>query len=138
MTVFGEKMQAFFWSELQIAPIYSIFEGVSKYSCMTRSLVSSDRWSFPIPFPSSIGFTVVKNTACLPLLRLFPPGIDPFLIRNSIHSRSRRGRCTRQILSEIVPCLAMLDQWHYLLNVLDLLEGTGIDWKSSDSRKYSV
>ena len=34
----------------------------------------------PIPSPSSIGFTVVKNTACLPLLRLFPPGINPFLI----------------------------------------------------------
>ena len=27
----------------------------------------------------SIGFTVVKNTACLPFLRLFPPGIIPFL-----------------------------------------------------------
>ena len=27
-----------------------------------------------------IGFTVVKKTACLPLLWLVPPGINPFLI----------------------------------------------------------
>ena len=31
-------------------------------------------------YSSSIGFIVVKNTACLPLLRLFPPGVNPFLI----------------------------------------------------------
>ena len=29
---------------------------------------------------SSIGFTTVKNTDCLPLLRLCPPGINPLLI----------------------------------------------------------
>ena len=58
------------------------FEGVSKYSCTERSLVSSSHVKFsPIQFPSSIGFTIVKNTACLPLLRLFPPGINPFLIK---------------------------------------------------------
>ena len=57
------------------------FEGVSKYSCVARSLVSSDRVEFhPIPFPSSIGLTAVNNTACLPLLRLFPPEIHPFLV----------------------------------------------------------
>ena len=33
-----------------------------------------------MPCTSSIGVTVVKKTACLPLLRLFPPGINPFLI----------------------------------------------------------
>ena len=33
-----------------------------------------------MPCTSSIGFTVVKKTACLPLLRLVPPGINPFLI----------------------------------------------------------
>ena len=38
------------------------------------------RGVYSIPFSSSIGFTLVKNTACLPLLRLFPPGINPFLI----------------------------------------------------------
>ena len=34
----------------------------------------------PKPYTSSIGFMVVKKTACLPLLRLVPPGIYPFLI----------------------------------------------------------
>ena len=33
-----------------------------------------------MPCTSSIGFTVVKNTACLPLLRLFPPGVNPFIL----------------------------------------------------------
>ena len=33
-----------------------------------------------MPYSSSIGFTVVQNTACLPLLKFFPPGINPFLI----------------------------------------------------------
>ena len=32
-----------------------------------------------MPYTSSIGFTVVKKTAC-PLLRLVPPGINPFRI----------------------------------------------------------
>ena len=34
-----------------------------------------------MPYTSSIGFTVVKNTVCLPLLRLFPPGINTFRIQ---------------------------------------------------------
>ena len=34
----------------------------------------------PKPYTSSIGFMVVKKTACLPLLLLVPPGIYPFLI----------------------------------------------------------
>ena len=38
------------------------------------------RGSSPMRFSSSIGFTAVKNTACLPPLRRFPPGISPFLI----------------------------------------------------------
>ena len=33
-----------------------------------------------MPKMSSIGFTVVKKTACLPPLRLVPHGIDTFLI----------------------------------------------------------
>ena len=38
-------------------------------------------WNFtPMPYTSSIGFTVVKKTACLPLLRLVPTGINPFLV----------------------------------------------------------
>ena len=32
-----------------------------------------------MPYTSSIGFTVVKKTVCLPLLRLAPPGINPIL-----------------------------------------------------------
>ena len=34
----------------------------------------------PTQFSSSIGFTIVTNTDCLPLLRLCPPGINPLLI----------------------------------------------------------
>ena len=34
----------------------------------------------PVPCTSSIGFTVVKNTACLPHMRLFLHGISPFLM----------------------------------------------------------
>ena len=33
-----------------------------------------------MPYTSSIGFNVDKNTVCLPLLRLVPPGINPFLL----------------------------------------------------------
>ena len=33
-----------------------------------------------MPKTSSIAFTVVNKTACLPLLRLVPPGLNPFLI----------------------------------------------------------
>ena len=32
----------------------------------------------------------------------------------------------------------MQDQLHYLLNVLELLESTGIDWKSLDSRNIET
>ena len=57
------------------------FEGVSKYSCMVQFLVFVKlRGVFTILFPCSIEFTVVKNTACLHLSRLFPLGISPFLI----------------------------------------------------------
>ena len=35
----------------------------------------------PMPYPSSIGFTVVKKAACLPLLRLVLPWINPFVIQ---------------------------------------------------------
>ena len=34
----------------------------------------------PMPYTSSIGFTEVKNAACLPLLRNFPPGTNPLLV----------------------------------------------------------
>ena len=45
-------------------------------------LVTFSELSEPCPMPctSSIGPIVVKKTACLPLLRLVPPGINPFLI----------------------------------------------------------
>ena len=34
----------------------------------------------PMPYTSSIGFNVVKKTACLPPQKLVPPGINPFLV----------------------------------------------------------
>ena len=41
-------------------------------------------------------------------------------------------------LSVPIHCLAMQDQQHCLLNVLELLEDTGIDWKSLDSRNIEI
>ena len=58
------------------------FEGVSKYICMARSLVSPDRMEL-LPYPF-----VVKKTICLPL------SIHYWLL-NAFHLRSRRGRCTQ-------------------------------------------
>ena len=84
VTSFGKKMQAFLLSELQIAPkccILKAFPGI---------LVWSDSWflqvarGFSIQFSSSIGFTLVNNIACLPLLRLVPSGFNPFLITEFI------------------------------------------------------
>ena len=83
-----------------------------------------------IPLSSSIGFVIVKNTDCLPLLRLRPPGINPFLIMHV--TCSRRGTCTQSVLLVTVHSLATQDQVHSLLNVLELLEGTGSGWKSLD------
>ena len=55
--------------------------GVSKYCCMEKmfGFVKSIEVS-STQFSSSIGLTVVKNTDCLPHLRLCPPGINPLLI----------------------------------------------------------
>ena len=53
---------------------------VSKYFCMEQSSALSSRMEVPsTQFSSSIGFTIVKNTDCLPRLRLCPPGINPLL-----------------------------------------------------------
>ena len=59
---------------------------------------------------SSIGSTVVKKTACLPFLRLFPHELMHFFSWNSIHSRSRPERCTQYNLLVTVQCLATQDQ----------------------------
>ena len=95
-------------------------EGVSKYSCIARSLVS-------------IGFTVVKKTAFLPLLRLVPPEINPFLTVESDVVDALGNPFDNSTMS----CNAEYQQ-HYLLNVLELLEGTGIDWKILDSRNVDT
>ena len=42
--------------------------------CVEQSLPCQVAWSF------LLGFTIVKNTDCLPRLRLCPPGINPLLI----------------------------------------------------------
>ena len=58
------------------------FEEVSKYFCEKRpflGLVKSHGVSSVLSSQST-GFTAVRNTDCLPLLRLLPPGINPFLI----------------------------------------------------------
>ena len=76
VTVFG-KISSLSLERASNCTEISFFEGVSKYACMVRSLVSSSRVEFlSVPFPSSIGFTAVKNTACLHLLKLLPPGIN--------------------------------------------------------------
>ena len=53
---------------------------ISHKYCMLQAFPRWVAWRFSILFPSSTGFTVVKKTACLPLLRLVPPGINSFLI----------------------------------------------------------
>ena len=73
-------MQAFLLSDLQIAPTYSFLKRFRVFLNGAILGFVKSRGVSPILFPSSIGFTVVKNTACLPLFRLFPPGSNPFLI----------------------------------------------------------
>ena len=54
------------------------FESVSKYFCMARFLLVTSLIGFlPSHLDLSIGFTILNNTACLPVLRLTPPGIFP-------------------------------------------------------------
>ena len=54
---------------------------VSNYSCMDQSLALSSRTKFPpYNFHLPSGSLYVKNTDCLPRLRLCPPGINPLLI----------------------------------------------------------
>ena len=74
------KLQISRLDELQIAPIYCVLK------VSPSVLVRHDLWFCqiarvsPKPHPSSIGYTVEKKTACLPLFRLDLPGINPFLI----------------------------------------------------------
>ena len=116
-----------------------VFEDVPKYCCVGRSLVSSDGMEFlpyHIRFPSgSLQWRRPRVFLSWGFLLL---ELINFLSWNSTHSRSQRGRCTRWILSVTVRCLSMQDQQHYLLNVLDMLEGTGIDWNSLVSRNIKI
>ena len=74
------KLQSSLLSKFQIAPIYRILMRFSSFfygailGFVKSHGVSSKQLS------SSIGFTTVKNTDCLPLLRLCPPSINPLLI----------------------------------------------------------
>ena len=74
------KLQAFLLSELQIAPKYCILKAFPSIRAWRDPWFRQIAWSPSMPYTSSNGFTVVKKTACLPLLRLVPPGINPFLI----------------------------------------------------------
>ena len=57
------------------------FDEVSKYLCMVRSLACPSCIEFLTYFDRRpIRFTAVKNTDCLSLSRLLPPGINPLLI----------------------------------------------------------
>ena len=61
VTVFG-KLASLSLERASNCTKIPYFESVSKYSCMVRYQVSSDRVEFhPTPYASSIGFTVVKN-----------------------------------------------------------------------------
>ena len=64
--------KVFFLSELQkcTKKILNVF-GVSKHSFEGRPLASLPRVRFTQVISSSIGFTVVRNTVCLPFLKLF-------------------------------------------------------------------
>ena len=79
VTVSGKNCKPFL-SELQIAPMYCILTRFP--STLYGAILGFVKWRGVslIPYTSSIGFTAVKRTACLRLLRLFPSGINPFLI----------------------------------------------------------
>ena len=91
----------------------------------------------PIPSSSAIGFTAVKNTDCLHFLRL-PPGINPCPIIefNSLAFPTRLMYSLKPFGNSILSCNS--GSIAFSVNVLELLEGTRIDWKSLDSSKIGI
>ena len=67
------KQQSFLLNEFQIEPIYCILMTFPSIFVWNNPCLVTSHGVSPIPFSSFIGFTVLKNTACFPLLRLFPP-----------------------------------------------------------------
>ena len=74
VTAFG-KIAAFSLGRTSNCTKILYFESVSKYSCVARSLFCQIACSF-----SHATYVVHRIHACLPLLKLFPPAINPFLI----------------------------------------------------------
>ena len=80
VTSFGKKCKPFSWASFKLhqnAVFWRRFQ-VFLYGAIL-GFVRSHGVS-PMPCTSSIGFTEVKKTACLPLLKLVPPGFNSFLI----------------------------------------------------------
>ena len=100
------------------------------------ALLACDKSHWISPRPSWLynGFTTVKNTTYLPVLRLTPPGIKPCMISllTSILFRFRREKYSRWNLLVKVHCLAMRN-WLYFLKALGLREDTSISENSSGS-----
>ena len=74
------KQQFFLSSEFQIAPICCI---LIKFQVLLYGTILGIVKSHEVSSTqcsSSIGFTIVKNTDCLPRLRFCPPRINPLLI----------------------------------------------------------
>ena len=90
--------------------LWGSFKLLSTLGLSKSHRISSILWS------SFNGFTAVKNTDCLSILRL-PPGINPPLIVECTSTCFRCGRCTRWSHPAIAHCLAMQNQREYLLNV---------------------
>ena len=86
-------------------------------------------WSFPMPFSSSVGFTIVLLAAWLPLFWLFPPGIHPFPDVVEMLGGSFRTQCL-VLQSKINSTVSWMS--------LNLLEGRGIHWKSLGSSNVEI
>ena len=116
------KLQSpFFWASLKLHHYTVFWWGLQVFFCGAILGLSKSYWTTSILWSSSIGFTAVKNTDCLSLLRLLPPGIKALLALNVFHLHFRCDSCTR--------CLAMQDQRDFLLNVPEMLWNTRRVWK---------
>ena len=71
------KLQSSLLSVLKIAPKYCIVMRSPSISYGAILACDKSQRVFTKPSWLSIGFTTLKNTACLPVLRVTPPGIKP-------------------------------------------------------------
>ena len=106
------------------------FYRVSKYFCVEWSLDCSSRMESPPYFDRRPSGSQWKTQIAYPFRDFFLLGSIHFWLLDICHLHFRRDRCTRWRPLATVHCLAMQDQWDYLLNVPGLLWNTGSAGKS--------